>query len=366
MISYRIAVLPGDGIGPEVMTATLPVLRSAAEMHDFRLEFTSYEAGAGHYQRSGEALSQRVLDECLKADAVLLAAIGLPDVRLGDGTEVQPVMMVGLRRAMELHSAIRPLKLYPGVISPLRDVGAGIDLVILRENLEGLFASFGGGTLVGDSVATDTLVITREGTTRVCETAFRLARQRKGRPLDGRKVVTCVDKANIFRSFAFFRRVFRTVASRYSDITAETTYVDAASMYLVQNPQAFDVIVTENQFGDILSDLGAGLIGGLGLAPSAEVGDRFGLFQPSHGTAPGIAGRDLANPLAMILSGAMMLDWLGQKHQSESTSRAARAVENAVSTVLGEGRIRTPDLGGTAGTRSVGEAVLRALEEGKR
>ena len=364
MSSYRIAVLPGDGIGPEVMAPAVAAVQAAAERHSVRLSFTSHEAGAGHYRRHGEALPAAVLEDCLAADAVFLAAIGLPDVRVPDGTEIQPVMMVGLRRALDLHSAIRPIKLYPGGPSPLRDVSKGIDFVIVRENLEGLFASFGGGTLVGDSVATDTMVITREGTTRVCETAFALAARRNGRPRDGARLVTCVDKANVFRSFAFFRRVFHDVAARHASIAADAAYVDAASLYMVQSPDAFDVIVTENEFGDILSDLGAALVGGLGMAPSAEVGNRYGLFQPSHGTAPGIAGKDIANPLAMVLSGAMMLDWLGTTRDDPAAVAAGKEIESAVAKVLAEGRVRTPDLGGTAGTQAVGEAVLRAIEAG--
>jgi 3-isopropylmalate dehydrogenase len=364
MNSYRIAVLPGDGIGPEVTAPALDALRAAeAAAGGFRLRFTQHAFGADHYRRTGEALPGTVLDDCLAADAVLLAAIGLPDVRQPDGTEIQPVMMVGLRRSLGLHSAVRPIKLYPGVRSPLRDIGAGIDFVILRENLEGLFASFGGGAIVGDAAATDTIVVTREGTTKVCETAFRMAARRSGRPLDGRKLVTCVDKANVFRSYAFFRRVFFDVAARHPSIAADAAYVDAASLYLVQNPQAFDVIVTENQFGDILSDLGAALVGGLGLAPSAELGDRHALFQPSHGTAPQLAGKDLANPLAMILSAGMMLDWLGETRTDPAAAAAGRLIESAVARVLAEGSVRTPDLGGTAGTRAVGEAVGRAISE---
>src|SRR5262249_26437801 len=198
------------------------------------------------------------------------------------------------------------------------------------------------------------VVVTRAGTTRACGTAFRLAARRAGRPLDGKKLVTCVDKANVFRSLAFFRRVFFEVAARHPAIAADATYVDAASLYLVQNPQAFDVIVTENQFGDILSDLGAALVGGLGLAPSAEIGKRYGVLQPSHGTAPQLAGKDVANPLAMILSGAMMLDWLGETRNDPAAAAAGRRVESAVARVLAEGAVRTPDLGGSHGTRAVG------------
>ena len=363
--TYRIAVLPGDGIGPEVMAPSLEAMQAAAEsIGGLQLNFTSHAAGAEHYRSHGEALPQAVLDDCLAADAVLLAAIGLPDVRQPDGTEVQPVMMVGLRRALGLHSAVRPIKLYPGVASPLRDIGAGIDFVIVRENLEGLFASFGGGTTVGDSVATDTIVITREGTTCVCETAFRLAERRRGRPLDGRRLVTCVDKANVFRSFAFFRRVFESVAARHPLIEAQSNYVDAASLYLIQNPQAFDVLVMENQFGDILSDLGAALVGGLGLAPSAELGDRHALFQPSHGTAPQIAGQDVANPLATILSGAMLLEWLGESQADTAASNAGQRIEAAVANVLAAGQVRTRDLGGSHGTHAVGQAVVEAIRAG--
>src|SRR5262245_11018158 len=200
MSRYRIAVLPGDGIGPEVMAVAVRVLQAATASTGPELVFAEYDLGAAHFRRTGEALPAAVVEECQKADAVLLAALGLPDVRLPDNTEVQPVMMVGLRRALGLYAAVRPIKLYPGAPTPLRDVGAGIDLVILRENLEGLFASFGGGCLLEDQVATDTLIITRAGAERIIEFAFRLSRRRQGRRLDGKRVVTCVDKANIFRS----------------------------------------------------------------------------------------------------------------------------------------------------------------------
>lgn len=363
MSSYRIAVLPGDGIGPEVMAAAKSVLKRVSQgVNGLKLEFTEHDAGAERYRRTGEIFPNHVLDDCLRADAVYLAAIGLPDVRLPDGTEVQPEMMVGLRRAMNLYAAVRPIKLYPGAPTPLKNVAAGIDFVILRENLEGLFASFGGGCLVNDEVATDSLVVTRGGTERIAEFAFKLAAKRSGRPLDGRRMVTCVDKANVFRSFAFFRRVFQEIAVSHPSIASEAAYVDAISLLLIQNPQAYDVLVMENQFGDIISDLGAGLVGGLGLAPSAEVGDKYALFQPSHGTAPQLAGQDVANPLATILSGAMMLEWLGERHNDAAATAAGRRVEWAVARVLAERTTLTPDLGGKAGTRAVGQAVIEALE----
>ena len=365
MNSYRIALLPGDGIGPECMNATVSVLeRLQAATPDLKLAFTSHYAGAERYRETGETMPAEILEDCVAADAVLLSAIGLPDVRQPDGTEVQPTMMVGLRRAMGLHSAVRPVKLYPGAPCALRDTGPGIDFVVIRENLEGLFASFGGGSRVGDSVATDTMVVTREGTSNVSNYAFRLATRRKGRPSDGKKMVTCVDKANVFRSLAFFREVFFDVAGAYPEIAADAVYVDAMSFYMVQNPWDFDVLVMENQFGDILSDLGAGIVGGLGLGPSGEIGEHHALFQPSHGTAPTIAGQNIANPLATILSAAMMLDWLGDTNEDSNCVAAAKSLEEAVASVLSDGSVRTPDLGGKATTTDVAAAVADALSVG--
>lgn len=362
MATYRIAVLPGDGIGPEVMNVASRITLEAASAIGVKLDMQEYEGGARHYQRTGVVMGNDVFDQCKQADAVFLAAIGLPEVRKPDGTEVQPEMMFAFRWGLDLYAAVRPIKLYPGVPSALRAPGP-IDMVILRENTEGLFASYGGGSILRDHVATDTMVITREGAQKISNFAFRLAQRRKGRPTDGKKMVTLVDKANIFRSLAFFRKVFYEVAVGYPDVASEAAYVDAMSLYMVQDPCAFDVVVTENMFGDILTDLGAGLVGGLGMAPSGEIGDRYGLFQPSHGTAPTIAGLDVANPLATVLSGAMMLDWLGDKHGDEAAVRAGQLIEAAVAHVLQQGEALPRDLGGTTGCKAVGEAVLRALEQ---
>ena len=359
--SYKIVTLPGDGIGPEVMRETTRVLNAATAACGLQIELQERHAGATLYRETGVALPDNILNDCLAADAVLLSAIGLPDVRKPDGTEVQPDMMVGLRRAMGLHSAVRPVKLYPGIESCLNTGDQGIDFVILRENLEGLFASFGGGCRVGDSVATDTMVITRDGTRKVCEYAFKLAARRKGRPSDGKRLVTCVDKANIFRSMAFFREVFFEVASEHPEIEAEATYVDAMSLYMVQNPSAYDVMVMENQFGDILSDLGAGIVGGLGMAPSAEIGEDHALFQPSHGTAPQIAGQNIANPIATIMSGAMMFDWLGERHADAEAVAVAQKIETAVQAVLTAGELRTADIGGSATTTAITDAIIQYL-----
>ncbi|MEQ1825669.1 MAG: isocitrate/isopropylmalate dehydrogenase family protein [Pirellula sp.] len=364
MSNYSIVALPGDGIGPECMDATVCVLDALQEhCKDVSLTIRCHEAGAGHYRKHGIAIPDSVLADCLKADAVLLAAIGLPDVRKPDGTEVQPDMMMGLRRALGLYAAVRPVKLYPGVNSPLNTAGAGIDMIILRENLEGLFASFGGGCQLNDIVATDTLVITRQGTERIVDFAFRLAQKRKGRPIDGKRKVTCVDKANVFRSFAFFRKIFYEIASRYPSIEADAVYVDAMSLHMVTCPSQWDVLVMENQFGDILSDLGAAIVGGLGMAPSAEIGNDHGMFQPSHGTAPQLAGLNVANPIATILSSAMMLEWLADRHNDPTARNAAELIETTVAKCLAEGSIRTAEQGGTASTIEVARTIANRLKQ---
>jgi 3-isopropylmalate dehydrogenase len=257
---------------------------------------------------------------------------------------------------------VRPCKLYPGARSPLAGVRPGdIDLVIVREQTEGLFASQTGGFVLNDQVAVDTLVMTRPGVRRVSDFAFRLAKERhRVNPTAVRKV-TCVDKANIFKSYAFFRKVFDEVAASNPGIKAEHAYIDAQALFLVQRPERLDVLVTENMFGDILSDLAAGLIGGMGMAPSADIGNAHAVFQPAHGTAPDIAGRGIANPIAAILSAGLMLDWLARRHQNAALTEAAERIDMAVSQVLAEGTAMPVDQGGSSSTSQVGDAIVRAL-----
>ena len=285
---------------------------------------------------------------------MLLGACGLPDVRYPDGTEIIP--QVTLRIELDLYAGIRPAKRMQGVPSPLAGPPS-IDFVVVRESTEGIFASLGGGIVLGDQLATDTQVITRRGTERVVRAAFELARRRRRE----RPRVTCVDKANILRSFAFFRKVFDEVAAGFPDVVADHLYVDAAALELVRRPERFDVLVTENLLGDILSDLAAGLVGGLGVAPSADVGDRHAVFQPCHGTAPDIAGRGVANPLAAILSGVMLLDHLADAHDDPSPRAAARRIEAAVAAALAAGDAQTADIGGRWSTTEATRAILRRL-----
>jgi 3-isopropylmalate dehydrogenase len=363
-MTYDIAVLPGDGIGPEVVAEALRALRRVEELsgQEVAFRFETHEVGAAAWRRSGEAIRDAAFATCQAANAILFGAVGLPDARHPDGRESGPDVMFRLRFGLDLYAGIRPIRLYDGAATPLRDTGNGIDYVIVRENVEGLYAGRYGGSRVGSEVAADTSVVTRAGTRRIVERAFALARDRSGAPADGLSRVTCVDKSNVLASYALFREVAAEVASGYPSIEFEAVYVDAAALYLVQRPSSFDVVVAENMLGDILSDLGAGTIGGLGLAPSGDVGDEHGLFQGVHGSAPDIAGRGVANPHATILSAAMMLDWLGRRYADEAAMRAARWVDAAVAASLRDGPGRTGDLGGSAGTRAAGDAVLNALE----
>lgn len=355
MKSYRVAVVAGDGIGPEVIGCATDVLDAACRaVSGFHLELIPAPAGAGTYQETGEALPAASLLACREADAIFLGACGLPGVRYPDGTEIIP--QVTLRIVLDLYAGIRPARTLPGVPIPLSGAPS-IDFVVVRESTEGIFASLGGGIVLGDSVATDTQIITRRGTERVVRSAFRLAR-RRARP---EPRVTCVDKANILRSFAFFRKVFDEVAAEFSDVAADHLYVDAAALELVRKPERFDVIVTENLLGDILSDLAAGLVGGLGVAPSGDVGDRHAVFQPCHGTAPDLIGRGVANPLATILSGVMLLDHLADSHDDPAPRASARRIEAAVVAALKAGEAQTADVGGSASTMEATRAVLRRI-----
>ena len=357
--SFRIAVMPGDGIGPEVMESALAVLdASVGAGAGFALEYEHLPAGAAAWRDTGSAMSDEVFERAKAADAILLGAMGLPDIRHDDGTEIAP--QLDLRFRLGLYAGVRPVRALPGGASPLGDPrGAGIDLVIVRESTEGLFASRGKGTVENDRVARDTMVITRETCERLFDASFRLAAMRKAR--GGRGRVTCVDKSNVFASMAFFRKVFDERAARYPDLEPAHHYVDAAALDLVRRPWEFDVMVTENMFGDILSDLAAALVGGMGMAPSADIGDVHALFQPAHGSAPDIAGQGIANPIAAIQSAAMMLDWLAERHGLPECAEAGRRIDAAVADVLAEGRPRPVDLGGTDGTEAVTRAVVEAL-----
>ncbi len=356
--TYRIAVLPGDGIGPEVVEAAIPLVEKAAHGAPFSLHFEAYPAGALHYRDTGEALPARTLAAARAADAVFFGAMGWPAIRYPDGTEIAP--QLDLRTALDLYAGVRPARAIPGIPLPLADArAAGVDLVVVRESTEGLFASRGRGEVLGDREARDTMVITRPGCERVHDFALRLAARRKARGRPGR--CTCVDKANVFRSMAFFRKVFDERAARFPQVAADHHYVDATALDLVRKPWTFDVLVTENMFGDILSDQAAALVGGMGMAPSGDIGDAHGLFQPCHGSAPDIAGQGRANPVAAILSAAMMLDWLSERHADAALGEAAARLERAVDAAFADGRLRPFEFGGGDGTRAIAAAIADSL-----
>ena len=300
---------------------------------------------------------------------MLLGAMGNPEIRWPDGTEMRP--QVDLRFKLDLYAGVRPIYLYAAHHTPLKGYEAGeIDFVLLRENVEGLFASMDSSIELRGEVATDTMVITKDGTERIVAYAFQLARERQlARESSGISEfvpkVTCVDKANIFRSMAFFRRVYDKVAENYNEVSREYAYVDAMAQYLVQRPEEYDVMVMENMYGDILSDLAAGIIGGLGMAPSGDIGNDAAVFQPSHGTAPDIAGKGIANPVATILSAAMMMRWLGSRYKDEIATRAGESIDQAVKVVLSDPKNGTPDLGGDMTTSQLGTKIAETIFESK-
>jgi len=354
--AFHIAVLAGDGIGPEVMAPAIEVLRKIEKKSGLSFRFTEAPAGANNYLATGKSMPDTTIKLCEDADAILLGACGLPSVRYPDNTEIAP--QIELRFIFDLYAGVRPARLIPGVPSPI--VGAdqrGIDLVVIRESTEGLFASMGKGVVTHED-ARETMVITRRTSERLFEFSFRLAERRKARGKPG--MLTCVDKANVFKAFAFFRGIFDEIEKKHPGVKTDRLYVDACSAMLVKRPWDFDVMVMENMFGDIVSDITASLIGGLGMAPSADIGDKYAVFQPCHGTAPDIMGQGKANPTGMILSAAMMLDWLADRHGVEGAAEAGETIERAVDQVYAGG-IKPMEFGGSNGTADITKAVLGAL-----
>jgi 3-isopropylmalate dehydrogenase len=348
-MASRIAVIPGDGIGPEVIAQGIRVLQAVGS----KLDFTTYALGAERYLRTGEIIPDAVFAELETADAIYLGAVGDPrvsDPRYAAG------LLLRLRFELDLWVNLRPSRLLAAGITPLKEAPS-IDLIVVRENTEGAYVGIGGQFKRGtaDEVAIQEDINTRKGVERIQRYAFGLARARKTAGHPGR--LTMVDKSNaLYLAHDLWQRVFREQRLQATEIEAEHLFVDAAAMQLVKNPGHFDVIVTSNMFGDILSDLASELVGGLGQAPSANINpdNGRGLFEPVHGSAPKHAGKNLANPVGAILAGAMMLRHLGDGAAAESIERAVMAAAAQ--------RRSTRDLGGSLGTDAAAEAVLEALQ----
>jgi len=352
MNRYSIAVIAGDGVGQEVVPAARRVLDHAAAKFGFALTYTDYDWGADYYLHHGRMMPVDGIDQLLTADAILLGAVGHPDIP--DHITLHGLLLP-IRRQFDQFANIRPAVLYPGVTSPLRrDVP--IDMIVVRENTEGEYAPVGGFVHAHqpEELAVQTAVFTRHGIERIVRYAFELAVRR-----EGQRKVTSITKSNAQSySMVLWDRVFQKVAGEFPSIETESLLVDAAAMNFVRRPESFDVVVASNLFGDILSDLSAILTGSIGLAASGNLDPtrRFpSMFEPVHGSAPDIAGKGIVNPLAAILSGAMMLDHLGE-------TAAAKSMERAVAQVLAAASVRTPDLGGSSTTLAVADAVAGALD----
>ncbi len=354
----RIAVIPGDGIGPEVTAEAVRVLELLGETHGVRLDFRHFDWGADKYLSEGVTMPDGALDMLSRDfDAILAGAFGDPRVPSNKHAEE---ILLGMRRGLDLYINLRPVRLLHPRLTPLRDRGIDdIDFVVFRENTEGAYCGAGGFLKRGtaDEIATQEELNTRRGVERIIVAAFDYARAR------GRRRVTMADKSNVQRFGGdLWQRVFREVASRYPEIEANHQYVDATAMFMVQNPAQYDVVVTNNLFGDILTDLGAALQGGLGLAASGNIHPgRVSLFEPVHGSAPPLAGKNQANPAGAILSSALMLEYL-------EFTEAAAAVENAVRDCIAAGET-TRDLGGELSTTEAGARIrarIKMRDEGMR
>lgn len=359
----KIAFISGDGIGVDVSNSTRAVVDACVQKVGLPpLTYDEIHAGAGYFKETGLDIEKDGEERVGQADAIFLGAIGLPSIRHENGTEISPHLR--LRDQFELYAGVRPVKAYLNAPQRLADPRAAkIDMVILRESTEGLFYSAAvhnrSEIIEGQSVK-DTMLVTRSITERLHQFGFDLARRRKKRGKLG--TITCVDKANVFNSMAFFRKIFAEIAEINQDIETSYNYVDAQALNLIRNPWDYDVMVMENIFGDILSDLAGGLVGGMGMASCAEIGDKHGLFQPAHGSAPDIMGQDKANPLAAILSGALMLEYLGDKFDNQKMLDAAELIENAVEKGFEKNLIRPMEFGGDMGTNAVTNQILKMVK----
>ena len=352
--TYKISVLPGDGIGREVIPQAVRVLRAVEELvGGFQTSLHQFECGGEYYLREKREWSLEAEEFTKKdADAVLFGAIGAvnsdgSNVRLPDGNLAGYSIAIGLRMELDLYANVRPVRLYEGVWTPLSQKRPqDIDMTIVRENTEGLYSPTRGTLRRGgvSELAIDTRVITRKGSERVIRYAYQLAADSHGAPEDGLKRVTCVDKSNLLAGCQLFRSIFDEIGVEYPGIEKDYAYVDAWTQWCLRKPEHYNVVVAPNEFGDIITDLGAAVQGGLGVAPAGNIGSKHGVFEPVHGSAPKYYGQNSANPMASILALSMMLEWLAAKHHDRRAHTAAEIVKESVAATLRDGKVRTKDL----------------------
>jgi len=353
MQTYRIAVIPGDGIGPEVIAEGLKILDTVAQLDgSFRFEFTHFPWGCEYYLKEGRMMAEDGLEQLRSFDAILLGAVGAPGVP--DHISLWDLLLV-IRKQFDQYINLRPVKLLRGAPCPLKDIPReAVDMIFVRENSEGEYAGSGSWLFKGqpNEVVIQDGVFSRRGCQRVIRYAFELARKEK-------KTLTSISKANALNySMVFWDQIFKEVSQEYPDVETHSYLVDAASMLMIKDPARFQIVVTSNLFGDILTDLGAAIAGGMGLAAGANLNPerKFpSMFEPIHGSAPDIAGKGIADPLAAVWSASQILDFFGHEDWG-------RRVIDAIERLLTEKQVLTPDIGGTASTREVGDAVVRILE----
>ena len=382
MALHRITALPGDGTGREVMAEAMKLLRTIESNSPMEFQITEIQCGGQHYLETGEEWPEGSFEFCRdESDAILLGAIGWPGAMMPNGDLAGGQVILGLRSGLDLYANVRPIKLYEGIQHKIhggfKQVWSPglVDMVVVRENTEGLYqtllsrSSYAAQGIPYPSVpeidipgmdgefAWDPRPISRLGSERVIRFAFDIAERRSGNPSDGTSRVSCIDKSNVTRGCQLFRSIYQEIAENHPNIETDMAYIDAFTMWLVRQPEFYDVVVTSNMFGDIATDLASTLQGGMGIAASANIGDNHMMFEPVHGSSPKYSGKGVVNPIAMLSSVQMMLDWLGRRSDDADATLAAEMVESAIENQVREGKALTYDLGGNASTSEVSDAI---------
>ena len=388
MPAFNIAILPGDGTGREVSVEAIRILETIQEHTDFSFNLKTIPCGGQHYLETGEEWPEGSFEYCRdEADAIFLGAIGHPGAFLPNGDLAGGSVILGLRSGLDLYANVRPIKLYDGIQHKVHGKfqqvwqPGMVDMIVLRENTEGLYHSLLRRSAdramglpeyepphlefpnLGDEVAYDPRPISRQGSERIIKMAFDVCSARDGAPSDGKKRVSCIDKSNVTRGCQLFRRIFEEVSSDYEGIEVDYGYIDAFTQWMIRTPEHYDVVVTTNMFGDIATDLGTVLQGGMGLAASGNIGDEHAFFEPVHGSAPKYAGLDKVNPIASINSIGLMMSWMAKKYSAPALYEVVTAIDDAVAEHIKDGTMLTYDLGGTASCSDVGKAIAAKLSE---